>query len=210
MWEYNQFKYLYPPRPEFVLTSDRIPFYEKDGWVGQYKMNGTNTILAMSPEGSFTAMNRHNEEHRAWQLTEEIKTSLRQLLPKGSWTVLVGEIMHSKTPTIKNTIYFHDVLVHQSKHLVGMTFKDRQILLEKLLPSNGKEDKSHYFVTDRIWRAKLITKNIHKHFVEIEDPKILEGFVLKLPTGKLKPCYTENNNTSWQYKIRYPTKNYQF
>lgn len=210
MYEYNEFKYLYPPRPDFVLTYDRIPYYEKEGWVGQYKKNGTCTIVAMSPQGEFTAMNRHAEAHKAWQLTDEIKTSLRKLLPKGSWTVLVGEIMHSKTPTIKDTIYFHDVIVHGSKQLVGKTFAERQAILEKLLPSNGKETASHFCVTDKIWRAKLITKDILKHYQSIQDAKIDEGIVLKLPSGKLKACIKPEANASWQYKIRYATKNYQF
>lgn len=210
MYEYTEFKYLYPPRPDFVLTCDRIPYYENQGWVGQYKKNGTCTIVAMSPDGFFHAMNRHHEEHKAWVLTDEIKKSLRKILPKGHWVVLVGEIMHSKTPTIKDTIYFHDVIVYQSRQLVGMTFAERQKILEKLLPCNGKETKSYYYVTDKIWRARVITKDILRHFQEIEDKKIDEGIVLKLPSGKLKPCRKEDSNCSWQYKIRYQTKNYQF
>lgn len=37
MYDYTEFKFLYPPRPDFVLTYDRIPYYESDGWVGQFK-----------------------------------------------------------------------------------------------------------------------------------------------------------------------------
>jgi hypothetical protein len=209
MYDYKEFKYLYPPRPDFVLTYDRIPYYESDGWVGQFKKNGTCTIIAMSPEGEFHAMNRHAEEHKAWFLTAHIKNVLRRYLPKGEWTVLVAEIMHSKTPTIKDTVYIHDVIVHQSRQLVGTTFAERQKLLIDLLPSE-KECYSHYEVDEKVWRAKLITTDILKAFHDIADPKIDEGIVLKKLKGKLKECYRADANCAWQAKVRYATKNYQF
>jgi len=209
MYEYTAFKYLYPPRPDFVLTFDRIPYYEKLGWVGQYKKNGTCTILAMGPNAEFVAMNRHNEEHRAWQLTPHIKDVLRELLPRRHWTVLVGEIMHSKTPTIKDTIYFHDVIVHESRQLVGSTYADRQKILERLLPAQS-EEYSHFKVENRVWRAKMLKSGILQAFQEIQDTKIDEGIVLKDPRGKLKPCYKADANCAWQAKVRYATKNYQF
>lgn len=207
--EYLSFKYLYPPRPDYVLTKDRITHYEKEGWAAQYKKNGTCTIIAMSPEGEFHAMNRHAEEHKAWNLTEHIKKVLRHYLPKGHWTVLVGEILHSKTPTIKDTIYIHDVIVHLSKQLVGSSFEERQILLEKLLP-NGIEHYSHFEIDPFVWKAKLFRTNIEQEFLSVKDPKIDEGVVLKKLNGKLKPCVKADSNSGWQAKVRYPTKNYQF
>lgn len=207
--DYKEFKYLYPPRPEFVLTYDRIPYYEADGWVAQYKKNGTCTIIAMSPTGEFTAMNRHAENHKAWQLTPHIQNVLRQYLPKGSWTVLVAEIMHSKTPTIKDTVYIHDVIVHLSRQLVGSTFGERQKLLIELLPK-GKECYSHYEIDPKVWRARLLTKDILKAFHDIKDPTIDEGVVMKRLIGKLKDCYKPTANNAWSAKVRYPHKNYQF
>jgi hypothetical protein len=207
---YKEFKYLYPPRPDNILSYDRIPYYEAQGWGGQYKKNGTCTIVAFSPEGEFIAMNRHHEDHKAWQLTDHIKQVLTFLLPKGYWAMLIGEIMHSKTPSIKDTIYFHDIIVHKSIQLVGMAFEDRQVLLKGLLPQKGKSLYSHYEVDPKIWVANLITKDILQHFLNIKDKTIDEGIVLKKLNGKLKPCLKADSNSSWQYKIRYETKNYQF
>lgn len=225
MYEYNDFKYLYPPRPEWVLTYDRIPYWEAQGWIGQYKKNGTNTIVGLAPVGHpvpinipgvirahnriFYAMNRHQEAHRAWQLTAHVSGVLAELLPRDSITVLVGEIMHSKTPTIKDTIYFHDVIVYGSKQLVGSTYAERQKILERLLPAQD-EDYSHYIVDDKVWRAKSLKSGILQAYHDIEDIKIDEGIVLKNPKGKLKPCRTEKSNQDWQAKVRYATKNYQF
>lgn len=209
MYDYNEFKFLYPPRPDFVLTFDRIAYYESDGWVGQYKKNGTCTIIAMSPDGEFHAMNRHAEQHKAWFLTKHIKDVLSGLLPHDGWTVLCAEIMHSKTPTIKDTIYVHDVIVHNSKQLVGSTFGERQKLLMELLPG-GVENYSHFEIDPKVWRAKLLTKDILNAFHSIVDPKIDEGIVMKKLTGKLKPCIKADSNCSWSAKVRYPHKNYQF
>lgn len=207
--EYKEFKYLYPPRPEFALTYDRIPYYESDGWVGQYKKNGTCTIIAMSPEGEFHAMNRHAENHKAWNLTDHIKEFLKRTLPKNGWTVLVAEILHSKTPTIKDTIYIHDIIVAGSKQLVGTTFGERQKILNKMLPG-GVEHYSHFELDTKVWRAKILTKNIVDAFHSIKDTSIDEGIVLKKLNGKLKDCYKSDANKAWQAKVRYATKNYQF
>ena len=209
MYDYNEFKFLYPPRPDFVLTFDRLTYYEKQGWIAQYKKNGTCTIIGMNPQGEFYAMNRHAEAHRAWHLTEHIKDVLWDLLPQDSITVLVAEIMHSKTPTIKDTIYVHDVIVHGSKQLVGTTWEERQAILAHLLPARS-EDYSHYVVENKVWRAKPLRSGFLEAFRSISDPKIDEGLVLKKPDGKLKPCYKEDANKAWQAKVRYAAKNYQF
>jgi len=39
---------------------------------------------------------------------------------------------------------------------------------------------------------------------------MIEGFVLKKPSGKLESGLREKNNMGWQLKIRKPTKNYQY
>lgn len=210
MKDYLEFRYLYPPRPDFALTSDRIPAYEKQGWVGQIKKNGTCTIVAISPEGTCIAMNRHNQDHKAWNLTANIINSLREIIPRRHWTVMVGEIMHSKTKDIKDTIFFHDVIVHESKQLVGVTFEERQKILEKLLPATKGDLPSHYQVTDKIWRANLIREDILSVFQAIKDPTIDEGIVLKLSSSKLKDCWKADSNCSWQYKIRHPSNKYSF
>lgn len=207
--DYLEWKYLYPPRPEASLTADRLPYYEKEGWWGQYKKNGTCSIDGFSPTGLFHSMNRHAEPHRAWRMTDRVKEVLASFFPRKSWTVVVLEILHSKTPTIKDTVYIHDLLVLESQYLLGTTFDYRQSLLEQLLPSSVLT-KSHYVIDQNVWRARNIKKDFLKHFTEIIDPKIDEGLVLKNPQGTLKRCSSPGSNSGWQLKFRYPTKNYQF
>lgn len=209
--EYTSFKYLYPPRPEAAIPPDMLGWYEKRGWVAQYKKNGTNTIIAISPDKKFTAMNRHAENHKAWQLTDYIKQELIRLFPESCWIVLVAEIMHSKTKTIKDTIFIHDILVYQNKFLIDSTFENRQLLLDSKLKTNV-ETQTHYAcdANNKIWYAKRFTKDFEKLFSDIKDPTVDEGLVLKNPKGKLNSCSKQTSNASWQVKVRHSSKKYIF
>ena len=140
--KYNQFKFLFPPRPENAIPAAMLNFYEGRGWMAQYKKNGTNTIIAISPEKEFTAMTRHNAEHKAWALTDHIKQELVRLFPEPEWYVLCAEVMHSKTPNIKDTIYIHDMLVWMSEFMINSTFIERAKLLDSKLITNV-EAQSH-------------------------------------------------------------------
>lgn len=206
---YSEFQYLYPPRPEFVLSYDRLPFYEKMGWIGQYKKNGTCSLIGVSPAGEIISMNRHKENHRAWDMPEWMKEELRRLFPKKEWTVLVGELLHNKTPSIKDTMYIFDILVLRGKFLYGSTFTQRSEILDSILPKVG-EEYSHYVIDAGLWRAKTLKEGLLEHFKGIKEVKIDEGIVLKDPSGKLRLCDRVNSNSSWQAKVRHSAKNYQF
>lgn len=209
--KYSNWAYLYPPRPEFAIASAMLNYYEKRGWTAQFKKNGTNTIIGISPKKEFFAMNRHGEDHKAWQLTDHIKTELARLFPEKKWFVICAEIMHSKTPAIKDTIYIYDLLVWRSKFLLDSTFMERQKLLDSKLKTDV-ETPTHY-VCDKegkVWYAKLFTKGFKELFLSIKDTKVDEGLVLKDPNGKLQSCRTMTENTGWQVKCRHKHKNYAF
>jgi len=209
--KYDSFKYLYPPRPEAAIPPDMLEWYEKRGWVAQYKKNGTNTIIAISPDKEFTAMNRHAANHKAWQLTSYIKQELVRLFLEEYWIVLVAEIMHSKTKTIKDTIFIHDILVYQNEFLIDSEFETRQKLLDSKLITKV-ETQTHYVCDkdNKIWYAKRFTKDFEKLFFDIKDPTIDEGLVLKNPKGKLSSCSKPTSNESWQVKVRHNSKKYNF
>lgn len=208
---YDKWKYLYPPRPDYAIASAMLAYYEKQGWLAQYKKNGTNTIIGISPDKTFHAMNRHAAEHKAWQLTEHIKTELVRLFPEKKWFVLCAEIMHSKTPTIKDTIYIHDMLVWHSEFLLDSLFIERQKLLDERLITNV-ESHSHYVCDSdgKIWYAKRFDSGFKELFMAIRNATIDEGLVLKDPNGKLRSCRTQSENSGWQVKCRHEHKNYQF
>jgi hypothetical protein len=208
--QYETGQFLFPPRPEHVITSDMLGFYQSRGWVAQYKKNGTCTIIIIDPIGDVKFVTRHGKPHRAWSCPEKLKKTLSVLAPQKRWTVLVAEVLHSKTPTIKDTIYIHDIIVHQNVHLVGSSFAERQKILDWIIPQKGIEAYSHWEFEPGIWRAKNLSEGFEKAWVSIWNPKIDEGFVLKNPDATLKWCVRENSNSDWLVKVRYPTKNYQF
>jgi hypothetical protein len=210
MHSYTSWQYLYPPRPEHVITSDVIALYEQRGWVAQYKKNGTCAVVTISPTGDVTVHDRRAAKLKSWQCPKDLANILRARVTQKRWTMLIAELLHSKTPTIKDTLYVRDIIVYQNTHLVGTTWQERQVILDAIIPRSGAETYSHYEVDEGLWRAKTLQGNLTQLFLAIDNPKIDEGLVLFDPAGKLKWCIKEGGNASWQVKVRYPTKNYQF
>lgn len=213
--EYINYEFLFPPRPETALPSSLLKMYERKGWIAQFKKNGTGGTIAISPDKQFTCKTRHGDNHKLWQIDNYIKGELIRLFPEKCWIYLICEVMHSKTKTVKNTIYIHDILVFNNEFLFDTTFIERQ---EKILNPHLKdkaisETISHY-VCDKagqIWFAKLHDQGFSGLFFGIEDQTIDEGLVLKNPQGKLASCNKEvNRNKIWQVKFRHAKKNYSF
>lgn len=207
---YSEYKFLFPPRPEHVVTSDLIEHYEGRGWKYQYKKNGTSTVITISPKGEIDFRTRHGDKHKAWSCPESLRHALLARVPAKRWTVLVAELLHSKTPTIKDTFFIYDLLVHQSTHLIDVSLEERLLILDGMFPCQGAEAQTHWVLCEGIWRAKTFERGGSKAFSTIRNAKIDEGLVFKDPKAKLKWCYREKANSSWQVKVRYPTKNYQF
>jgi hypothetical protein len=216
--DYTAWKFLYPPRAEHVVTSDMLPMYEQRGWVYQYKKNGTSTTITIDPDGNVRFMTRHGDVHRAWVCPTWLQVALLQYVPAKRWTMLVAELMHSKTPTIKDTLYIYDVIVYQSQHLIGYTLNERLKILDGVFPRTEDEadvvninwQRSHWVIQNGIWLAKTFTQGASEAFHGIKNPKIDEGLVVKDPKSKLKWCNKATANEAWQVKVRYPTKNFQF
>ena len=205
MTPYITFQYLFPPRPEKAISRDLLPIFERRGWVGQYKKNGTNTIIYHEPEHKLQYWNRH-EKTQSWNSIPAIDQFFKELFPN-QWFVLVAELLHQKHPAVKNTLFIHDILVCQSELLTDITYEDRLKILSNLFPTNV-EAASHTVVTENIWVAKTFKKDFVGLFNAIKDPKLDEGLVLKDPNAKLKSCNKADTNSGWQIKCRYATKNY--
>ena len=204
---YSKWQFLSPPRPEQVIASATIGFYEAQGWIGQYKKNGTCTLIGVAPDGSIEHLTRHNTPHKRWALTDKTR-KLASFCPKGKWTVFVAELMNEKTPTIKDTLYIFDIVVADSKQLIGTTFIERQSYLTDLFPTPIGETSSHYTMTDNLWLAKPIISDLEATFALIRAQKDLsnEGLVLKNPSGVLE-MMRPGGNQGWQVKVRVPVPN---
>lgn len=203
-----EWQYLYPPRPENAILPGMVGFYEKRGWVAQIKCNGTANIFG-SNGTTFKAMNRHNEDHKAWA-PSSATSDLLVRASKGKWLVVVAELMHNKVPGIKNVNYINDILVYEGKLLYETTFAERLKLLDKIfLPFKTGEQQFYHELGPHWWLAKTLTTNFKQTFDGLVKPEH-EGLVFKDPAAKLKMCSRPAANVSWQIKVRHPTKNYGF
>ncbi len=207
---YDDFSYLWPPRPETAISRSALksPLYK--GWVAQAKKNGTCNVIAVSPEGVLKCMSRHNDEHKLWVPTAKSSAAF-QNLPGTGWYVFVAELMHSKVTTgAKDTNYIHDILVADGDQLIGVTFKERQQMLADLfLKGSEAETISHYVLDSNAWLAKNFTGDFEAFFAQ-NDTDEDEGIVLKNPRSQLAYCFKEGGNAKWQVKSRRPHKNYSF
>jgi len=205
--DFKEWRYLYPPRPESAVTCDLIAMYEKEGWIGQYKKNGTCAVIGVGPDHSFQWMNRHRDNLK-WTPTERIAGMLWEIFGSGKWTVLVGELLHSKVKDIRNKLYLFDYIVMEGEYQLGTTFREREkILRERFEPYVEAESESHWLATDDVWLAKTQVIGLEGIFRSMNKPED-EGLVLKDPEGKLRDCERLKTNGHWQVKVRHPKANF--
>jgi hypothetical protein len=97
---YSDYAYLYPPRPEKKIPREMLDFYENRGFFAQVKKNGTCCVIfAKGDEVIFKT--RHADDHKAWTPLPE---HIAFFQGKPSWHVYAAELIHSKTPHIKNQV----------------------------------------------------------------------------------------------------------
>ena len=211
MRDYENFRYIYPPRPETKSPPSGLPTYERMGFIAQPKLNGSCAVVFASSEG-VKIMGRHNNSF-ARELIDRGHLQNRQ---RGAgYTVLVGEFMNKSQKDGKKKLFngcfvIFDILVHNGKHLVKSTFLERQELLDDLYGEGEAYDEFINYVSPSVYRVKNFTSNFVTLFNKVTAIEMYEGFVLKRPNGILENGLRENNNTGWQLKIRKPTKNYKY
>lgn len=186
--------WLYPPRPVNAVTPSLIKSFETRGYVGQIKMNGTLQVIDIDDVGNVTYRTRHNTPNKAWTPLPEMAPYFANYRD----SVFVGELLHSKHASVKNTIYLFDVLRYMGKSLVGTTLADRLQILEKT-PA----------LTNNIQIIKTYDRDLAGLYHSLSEPT-QEGIVLKDPKAKLRDCLRNGLNGGWQVKVRRPTENYGF
>lgn len=208
MITYENFRYYYPPRPSIKSPSSGLDTYERMGFIGQPKLNGSCSVLFLN--GSDTRlMNRHGGSFSR----NLIPTEDLQRLHRGSgYTMLCGEYMNkskkdSRGRLFNGCIVLFDIMVHKGQYLTGTSFLERQILMDQLFPGKDYDDYL-YEVSNNVYRVKNFTKNFKSTYNEIIKVDMYEGLVCKKPQGILEAGYRPNNNQGWMVKIRKSTKNY--
>jgi len=206
---YNRFKYMFPPRPEYIISPDKLGGYEKDHFI-QSKLNGSCVSIFIKGD-EFRYFGRHeNENIRGFQLNiNDLK--ILNCGNENNWNVFVGEYMNKSQTGLDGKVWNHkfvifDVLVYNGDYLLGSTFEERVILLDKIF-GTIEENEYLYKITDKIFRVRTFYNNFLERWNKIVKIGMLEGVVLKKKTQKLTRGLSEKNNMST--KCRKSTKNYR-
>ena len=140
MQPYDKFRYIYPPRP-----NSKIPFNSPilDDWlkfpdaVVQPKLNGSRNVIFVTPERQVKMYGRDGGLHKSFTPSQQIIAQVLSLPLPAGWNVLDSELMHLKTtnlrkdkPSVTNTLYFYDVLVHGGTYLTGVSYDKRYKIIE--------------------------------------------------------------------------------
>lgn len=217
---YNKFKYLFPPRAETAMQPEELVKLNTDGWIAQPKYNGSCAVLFIDGRNAYHLYDRHKDKLTLQKPLDY--TALND--SENEWMVLCGEYLNKNKKGEDGKGFNHkfimwDILVHRGKYLIGRTVEQRLHLLHELFGSSRGviTDKSlsifdHLIatkVTD-VYLAPSYTNNFMRLFYEIKETDLYEGIVLKRANAPLEIGLKEKNNTTWQVKIRKPTKNYNF
>lgn len=209
--KYDKFRYIFPPRPEYVISPDQLYKYEGT-YIGQPKLNGSCAEIYI--KGSeMRYFGRHQNENLS---NFKLKLPDIKILSCGNdgWNVIVGEYMNKNKNGIDGKPWNHkfvifDILVYNGDYLIGTTMEERIALLDTLFGTESENDYL-YKITNNIYRVKTFYTNFSELWKKITEVDMLEGFVLKKNIAKLDRGLSEKNNVLWQLKSRKPTKNYKF
>jgi hypothetical protein len=207
-------QFLYPPRIESKLQPISLDKFDNGDYVGQPKLNGSNTSVTIS-ESVAIPKERHNTF-----FSIPPKFDFKSLHRGKGFMCLTGEFMNKskKDNTGKPFRGFciWDIVAYNNKILVGSTIEERISLLNKLYPSGDaiktKEGVTYLYKTniEDIYKVNNFYGNFADIYDKISKVDMVEGFVLKRKSGKLEMMTREQNNVGWSVKVRKPTSNYKF
>jgi len=211
--KFDNYRYIYPPRPKNAIHSDDLNFWDNGSLIAQPKLNGSNTTIYTNGD-QVIVMNRHNSRLTNFQISlDEIKSLYKG--NKGEWLVINGEYLNKSKQDERGVTFNHklvifDILVYKSDYLVGQTFQQRVDLLDKLYGTTPSEKDYLYSISENVYRVKSFDTGFRELFYDLTKIDMIEGLVMKRKNAKLEIGNTENNNTKSQLKARKATKNYKF
>lgn len=209
--KYLNFKYMFPPRPEYMVSPDRLSTYEEK-FFAQPKLNGS-CCLVFIKGSEFKYFGRHQNENLSYF---KLKINDLEVLNCGNdnWNVIVGEYMNKSQNGLDGKPWNHkfvifDILVYNGDYLLGSTFEERVALLDELFGTN-EENEYLYKINENVYRVKTFYDNFLERWKKIVSVGMLEGLVMKKKEAKLERGLTEGNNKLNMAKCRKETKLYKF
>ena len=207
-------QFLYPPRIKTRLQPTSLDKLDTGEYIGQPKLNGSNTSLAIS-ETTAIAKERHNTF-----FSIPPKFDFKSMHRGAGWLSFAGEFMN-KSKKDQNGQPFRgfciwDIMAYENLILIGSTPTERIKLLNLLYPATEPAVTIngiillYYTATPGIFRMHDFYDNFHEVYNQIIGVDMIEGFVMKRKNGKLENMTREDNNVGWAVKVRKPTANYHF
>lgn len=184
---------LIPPDPKNPMEpkSDYLDGLEKSGrYIAEKKWNGDNTQIYTD---SLELWNRTRSRLK-YNPTSLVREELEQF-PKGC--VINAELVHNHTKTVKDTIIVHCIMVYKGEPLLGKTWADSRAILEEF--KYGKH----------VQLSELHTSGFFDLWCQA-DGEVVEGIILKDPSGLLQFSMVPISNVPWMLKVRKPCKKYSF
>lgn len=193
---------LIPPDPENPLNPrpDYINSLEASGrFIAEQKWNGDNTSIYTD---DYSFWNRHrNQINNRYVPPEPVKKAMR-IFPKGSIVNL--ELVHFRTKKIKNFLLVHTLLAWKGSTMAGKTWGQARLILEKFFKEHQTELEGSGVQLSPVWKSGFWG------LFQQADGEIIEGIVLKDPKGKIIISASKIPDVTYMYKIRKPSKKYQF
>lgn len=216
--EYNEFKYLYPPRPESSIPPEQLD-QVSEGYIAQPKYNGSCAIVFINGRIDFQLYNRYGSP-----LTKHQFIPYTQLNDSDRYMVLCGEYLNKNKKGEDGLSFNHkfiiwDILVWQGRYLVGETFKSRLQILSNLFGTNQSLVTGNSLImyehlqtthVQSVYVSPSYVNNFKSLYNEVISTELYEGIVLKRSGAKLEIGFKQRNNYTWQFKASKQTKNYAF
>jgi len=210
---FDNYRYIYPPRPKNAINPNDLSFWDDGTLLAQPKLNGSNTTI-YTDGVQMIVMNRHNQRLSNFKINKEEILNLHRG-DKGKWMVINGEYMNKGKfdevgKNFNDKFVIFDILVKDSIYLIGKTFSERNKIIEDLYDCEYYNDGYISKISDNVFKVSTYYKDFKFIFSELVKVDMMEGLVLKRKSAKLEIGNTENNNTKSQIKSRKPTKNYKY
>jgi hypothetical protein len=216
--EYNNFRYIYPPRPESTIPPEELDSVG-EGYIAQPKYNGSCGVLFLNGRTDYQIFNRHNEP-----MKKQIPLPYNELNDSNKYMVLCGEYLNKNKDGEKGQPFNHkfiiwDILVWQGRYLIGETFESRLRIISNLYGTSQSVVTKDSIViyehlqttrVENVYVAPSYVNNFRSLYNGIVRTDLYEGIVVKKAAAKLELGFKERNNYTWQFKARKETRNYAF
>ena len=215
---YNEFKYLYPPRPQFKIPPEELDKYDNGEYFASPKLNGTACVVFTNGE-QLEVYNRHKLPISKYSPF----INFRSLSPDGQWYVYAGEYLNKgqkgETGEVeRDKFVIWDILVYAGEYLIGSTYLDRIRIIDNAYPAKqlvsdkGLEWREYMAATtlNGIYKVPVYAQGFKYMYDDLVKTDLYEGVVLKKAQAKLTYGFNEKNNSEWQVKCRKENKLYKF